>query len=233
MSNSPLSLPASHFAALERAVGEGFSGRRLVCYLDTFAVRGKQDRVFANHIARADGLKARCCRAFFLRFRPGYTRRICLNRTPAPRPPLRHAQGVPEGASFLWRWCASMISMSVSAPIALAVISQQLEAEVDADAHVRRINDGDLVRGGLQQFMVFPAEAGRADDHFCIGGHALLNIGRKPGGQTEINQHIDIISGIIPQRRDIRDRHAEPVCPGQFNRRPAPPRVICRVQSRR
>ena len=90
---------------------------------------------------------------------------------------------------------------------------QQFQAKIDADAHIRREDDGDPVRRGPQPFMICRAEAGRADDHVDLRGHALLDIGRDPGGQAEIDHDIDRAG----QRRNINaHRHAERANAGQL-----------------
>ena len=90
---------------------------------------------------------------------------------------------------------------------------QQFQAKIDADAHIRREDDGDPVRRGPQPFMIFRAEAGGADDHVDIRGRALLDIGRDPGGQAEVDHDIDRAG----QRRNINaDRHAKAADAGQL-----------------
>ena len=96
----------------ERAVGEGAAGEGAVCDLDFFAARVEDETVLAYDRAAAQGVDAD------LALPPGRETFPPVDRDLVQVLPLPSAaararnRAVPEGASFLFLWCASTTSMS-------------------------------------------------------------------------------------------------------------------------
>ncbi len=83
-------------------------------YLHTLANIGKHGGVFADNVARAYGRKTNRARHAFTGITFTRVDRAVLQifiQRPAIASPI--ASAVPDGASTLWRWCASIISISV------------------------------------------------------------------------------------------------------------------------
>ncbi len=90
---------------------------------------------------------------------------------------------------------------------------EQLQAQVDADTHVRGQHHGDVVRGQGDLCLLVLAETGRADHHAppCLA--AGLEIGQRRLRTGEVDQHIEVID----RGMDIRaDRDTEPADTGQL-----------------
>ena len=96
----------------EGAVGEGAAGEGAVCDLDLFATRVEDETVLAYDRAAAQGVDAD------LTLSPGRETFPPVDRDLVQVLPLPSAaararnRAVPEGASFLFLWCASTTSMS-------------------------------------------------------------------------------------------------------------------------
>ena len=69
---------------------------------------------------------------------------------------------------------------------------QQPEAEIDADAHVRREDDGNGLGGAGDGGFLLGGEAGGADDHGLASLLAQRQMGERRCWPGEVNQHVEI-----------------------------------------
>ena len=119
--------------------------------LDPLALAGEDDGVVAHHIAAAQDGEADVA-ALRDREAVADTGRhgIRIDTAPGCRGTAQ-AHEVPDGASTLWRWCISRISMSKSGPRVSGDLLDQSHQQVDAQAHIGSVDDRRVLRGALDR----------------------------------------------------------------------------------
>ncbi|MNE30564.1 hypothetical protein D3C80_1240880 [compost metagenome] len=70
---------------------------------------------------------------------------------------------------------------------------EQLQAQVDTDAEVRREDDRDLLASFGQELLLFNAETGGADDHGLAGLAAERQVFQGDRRVGEVDQHVELI----------------------------------------
>ena len=122
-----------------------------------FTITGENHSMFSYDRTSAEGLNAnvrlggvrRCSR---LLVRTAFSCNSALRPSAAA---CASINAVPEGASTLWRWCISTISMSKSSSRAAATLAVSCGEKVDPQAHVSGFDDAGSFRCFADRCFVF------------------------------------------------------------------------------
>ena len=124
------------------------------------------------------------------------------------------SSAVPDGASTLWRWCISRISMSKSSGAERARrLLDQHRQQVDAEAHIAGLDDGGMARGGRDLRVVVGRAAGGADDMDDARLRGIAGEFDRRGRRGEIEHAVGLGEG---RQRIVGDRHADACRAGEL-----------------